>query len=238
MNNEFLWIVFALVNFSLVTICYKTFGKTGLFAWIAFGTIIANIQVTKTIELFGFTTTLGNIMYGTLFLVTDALGEKYGRKFALKAISIGFFALICSVIIMQIALQFTPHSSDFAHTSLQTIFEVMPRLALASLLAYAVSQTLDVFIFEKIKSKSPNGRFLLVRNNVSTIISQLIDTLMCVTIAFIGIYEFSILKEIFLTTYLFKVVIAMLDTPFVYLIRKIKPLNLDRLNTKRYNHDM
>ena len=84
MSNEILWLIFALVNFSLIAISYKLFGKTGLFAWIAIGTILANIQVTKTIDFnfFGIqlVATLGNIMYGTLFLVTDSLSEKYGIK--------------------------------------------------------------------------------------------------------------------------------------------------------------
>ena len=84
MSNEILWLIFALVNFSMIVIAYKLFGKTGLFAWIAMGTILANIQVTKTIDFnfFGIhlVATLGNIMYGTLFLVTDSLGEKYGLK--------------------------------------------------------------------------------------------------------------------------------------------------------------
>ena len=63
--NEILWLLFAILNFLCIVAVYKLFGKTGLFAWIAVGTVIANIQVTKTIELFGFTATLGNIMYGT-----------------------------------------------------------------------------------------------------------------------------------------------------------------------------
>ena len=107
--NILLWFLFALVNFALIVGVYKLFGKTGLFAWIAMGTILANIQVTKSIDFdfgngFIVAATLGNIMYGTLFLVTDALGEKYGKKEAKKAVYIGFFSLIATVIIMQMAL--------------------------------------------------------------------------------------------------------------------------------------
>ena len=78
--NELLWFIFLLVNFGLMIGTYKLFGKTGLFVWIAFGTVIANIQVTKAITLFGLDATLGNIMYGSIFLATDALNEKYGKK--------------------------------------------------------------------------------------------------------------------------------------------------------------
>ncbi len=232
MSNELLWIVFAIVNFVLVTISYKLFGKKGLFAWIAMGTVLANIQVTKTIEfnVFGFTiaATLGNIMYGTLFLVTDSLGEKYGKKDALKAVVIGFFSLLSTLVIMQLALAFTPGEYDFAQDSLKTIFELLPRIALGSILAYGVSQMLDVYLFQKIKTVTPDAKFLWLRNNGSTIISQLVDTAIFVPIAFLGAegYPNSLVWEIFWTTYIIKVLVAGLDTPFVYLIKKIKPLNL------------
>ena len=80
MFNELWGLGFALFNFVLLLIMYKTFGKTGLFAWVAVATILANIQVTKTIEIIGLTATLGNSLYASTFLATDILNEKYGRK--------------------------------------------------------------------------------------------------------------------------------------------------------------
>ena len=118
--NILLWFGFAIVNFLLIVGIYKLFGKTGLYAWIAMGTILANIQVTKSIDFdLGFiviAATLGNIMYGTLFLVTDALGEKYGKKSAQKAVYIGFFSLLATVIVMQIALLFGSNSNAICIT--------------------------------------------------------------------------------------------------------------------------
>jgi hypothetical protein len=229
MSNELLWILFAVVNFLLITAAYKLFGKAGLFAWIAMGTILANIQVVKSIELSiaGLTlaATLGNIMYGTLFLVTDALGEKYGHKDAKKAVQIGFFSLLATIAIMQMALLFTPSESDISQDALVTIFSVMPQIAGASLLAYLVSQFLDVFLFKAIKAKLPDAKWLWLRNNGSTLISQLIDTLIFVPIAFYGWLPFEVIKEIFITTYLIKVIVAAIDTPFVYWIKSIRPLD-------------
>lgn len=234
--NIFLWFIFAIVNFLLIVGMYKLFGKTGLFAWIAMGTILANIQVVKQIDFevgnFVIAATLGNIMYGTLFLVTDALGEKYGHKHALKAVQIGFFSLLATVIVMQLALVFEPNAYDFAQGSLETIFGFLPRLALGSLLAYAVSQTFDVYFFQKIKEKKPGDKYLWLRNNGSTIVSQLIDSIIFVPIAFAPIMLFgaeglpwNVVWEIFITTYLIKVIVAFLDTPFVYLIKKIQPID-------------
>lgn len=227
MSNEILWLIFALVNFSLITLSYKLFGKTGLFAWIAMGTILANIQVTKTIDFdfFGIhlVATLGNIMYGTLFLVTDSLSEKYGIKDAKKAVYIGFFSLLATVIIMQFSIWFIPNIDDYANDSLITIFSVLPRIALASMSAYIVSQLFDVYMFQKIKTAT-NGKYLWIRNNGSTLLSQLIDTSIFVPIAFIGVYDANIVWSIYFTTYIIKVIVAALDTPFIYLIKKIKPL--------------
>jgi len=209
----------------MITISYKLFGKTGLFIWIAFGTVLANIQVTKNIELFGFEATLGNIMYGTLFLVTDSIGEMFGYEESKKAVKIGFFTLISTVIIMQIALVFTPTVWDEGHAALNYTFGLIPRIALGSIIAYLISQFLDINLFIRIKNRFPDNKYLWLRNNGSTIISQLIDTLIFVPIAFLGVYDFSIVVSIFFTTYLFKVLVAFADTPFIYWIKKIKPLS-------------
>ncbi len=91
MNNDLLWIVFAIINFVLLLIMYRLFGRLGLFVWVGMATVLANIQVTKTIELFGLTATMGNIIYGTIFLASDILNENYGKKIARKAVGLGFF---------------------------------------------------------------------------------------------------------------------------------------------------
>ncbi|KDE22505.1 hypothetical protein EF83_17085, partial [Bacillus subtilis] len=84
-NNSF-WIFFAIIHFIIVLLFYKGFGKMGLFVWIGFATVCANLQVVKTVELFGLTATLGNVMYGTIFFATDVLNEKYGPAEARKAV--------------------------------------------------------------------------------------------------------------------------------------------------------
>jgi len=225
MPNELLWILFALINFILFLMCYKLFGKTGVVAWIAIATILANIQVMKQITLFGLEATMGNIMYGTIFLATDALSEKYGKKASNRAVYLGFFVLAASIIIMQLALVFEPNLYDTAQPHLEAVFGFYLRVAVASLIAYLISQLLDVYLFHKIKDRLPGRKWLWVRNNVATIISQLFDTMIFVTIAFLGTMESSVFWQIALSTFLIKVMVAALDTPFVYLVGKIKPLN-------------
>ena len=229
MPNELIWVLFALVNFVLFLVMYKVFGKAGIFYWIVMSTILANIQVIKIIPLFGLEASLGNIMYGTIFLGTDVLNEIFSKKDAKKAVYLGFVVMLSTLAIMQMALWFTPHASDFASPALETIFGFMPRVVLGSLSAFIVSQLLDVNIFQWIKSKLPQDKFLWIRNNGSTMVSQLIDTLIFVPIAFWGVVPSNVLIGILISTYLIKIIVAVLDTPFIYLIKKIKPLDLDVL---------
>ncbi len=225
MFNIWFGLLFVLITFSCLLIMYRMFGRTGLFVWIGISTILANLQVVKTIEIFGLTATLGNAMYGTAFLVTDILNEKYGKKDAQKAVWLGFFTLIVMTIIMQLVLQFQPHPDDFAQESLATIFGIIPRIALGSLMAYLISQLTDVFIFTHLKKRFPKDSQFWIRNNGSTMISQLLDTLVFTSIAFLGEYPMDVWFEIFITTYLLKWLISIIDTPFGYIAKRF-PKNM------------
>ncbi len=221
MSNEILWVILMVLNFSFILLSYKLFGKLGLFVWSGFAIILANIQVLKTVELFGIVSTLGNIIYGTSFLATDILSEKYGKKEASKAVWIGFFSLIASTLIMWICLKFIPHQSDFIHESLVNIFAIMPRLTVASLLAYLIGQFHDVWAYHFWKKKFNKNSQVWIRNNLSTMVSQLLDTLIFTFIAFYGVFPKEVFIEILITTYVMKWLVAALDTPVIYLAKKI-----------------
>ncbi|WP_195570761.1 queuosine precursor transporter [Paenibacillus sp. 1001270B_150601_E10] len=223
MYNLGLGICFALVNFALFLICYRMFGKIGLYAWIGVATVIANIQVTKNIEMFGFVMTLGNTIYGTIYLTSDLLNEKYGEAEAKKAVWFGFFTLIMTTIMMQMALLFKPHESGLeAQSALEMIFGLMPRLALGSLSAYFVSQFLDVRLYTIIKKIFNKPHQLWIRSNGSTGISQLVDSAVFCTIAFAGLYSWGVWLDIFITTYVLKFVVSVASTPALYLARSFK----------------
>ncbi len=225
MPNEIIWVLFALTNFVLFMVMYKIFGKLGIFVWIAMSTILANIQVIEFVDLFGLNATLGNIMYGTIFLGTDALNEIYGKKQAKKAVYMGFTVMVFTLIVMTIALQFIPSIEDTGHTAIESIFGIhFPMIVVGSFTAFIISQTIDVNLYQWIRKKLPSNRWLWLRNNGSTIVSQLVDTVIFVTLAFVWTTEWSVLKEIFLTTYIIKIMVALLDTPFIYIAKRIKPL--------------
>jgi uncharacterized integral membrane protein (TIGR00697 family) len=125
---------------------------------------------------------------------------------------------------MQVALLFKPAADDFIHPSLEQIFSFLPRVAAASIIAYAISQLHDVWLFNLLKLKT-KGRYLWLRNNVTTMLSQLIDTIIFATIAFWGVFPTNIYIEIIITTYLFKWLVAAIDTPFIYLAKRIAGKN-------------
>ncbi|WKA53306.1 queuosine precursor transporter [Planococcus shixiaomingii] len=225
MFNEFFGLGFVLANFLMLLIMYKFFGKAGLFAWVAISTILANIQVTKTIEIIGLTATLGNSLYASTFLATDILNEKYGKKDAQKAVWLGFFSLLIMIIAMQFGMNFIPAESDFANESLHTIFGLVPQIAIASMVAYLTAQHLDVLIFSALKKVFPTDGQFWIRNNGSTLISQLLDTLIFTSIAFYGVYSFDIWIQIFLSTYVLKFIVSVLDTPFGYMAKVITPVD-------------
>ena len=217
--NELFWALMLVANFLAIMVAFRLWGKIGLFIWIPIAVIVANIQVTKTVVLFSFEATLGNIVYATSFLATDILSECYGKQEATKAVAFGFFSLVVMTLLMNIALLFTPAPSDFIDLSMKNIFALMPRIALASLIAYLTSQLHDVYSFEFWRKKRPQLKYLWLRNNASTMVSQLIDTLIFTFIAFWGVYPKATLIQIIISTYLLKWVVALLDTPFIYLAR-------------------
>ncbi|MCI6152097.1 MAG: queuosine precursor transporter [Fusobacterium perfoetens] len=227
MRNELLWALMLIVNFLSIIFIYKKFGKIGLYSWIPVSTILANIQVVLLVRLFGFSTTLGNILYAGGFLVTDILAENYGKKSAQKAVQIGFFSLIVTSIIMKIAVLFVPLEEGIVmFESVKQIFDFMPRLMIASLLAYFISQSHDIWAYEFWKKKYSSTKHIWIRNNASTLVSQFIDNLVFTIVAFYGVYPFEVLKEIFIATYVIKFIVAISDTPFVYIAHYLKRNNL------------
>ncbi len=106
------------------------------------------------------------------------------------------------------------------HIHLASIFRLMPRIAFASLLAYLISQYHDVWSFNFWREKT-GGKYLWLRNNASTLISQAIDSVIFTGVAFFGTIPFGELMQIFITTYMLKLVVAVVDTPFLYAGRLI-----------------
>ena len=224
--NELLLILSLPITYFMVLLCYRIFGKSGLFLWTVVATIAANIEVLIVVNAFGFEMTLGNILFASTFLVTDILSENHGKKEAQRAVYLGIATSVIFILISQSWLLYTPSESDFASPAIRTIFSNTPRLMFASLAAYAVCQLFDVWLYHKwwefTEKKSQNKRkFLWLRNNGSTLVSQLVNTVLFNVLAFAGIYSAGTLVSIIVSCYLIFIITSLVDTPFIYLARKI-----------------
>ncbi|MBO7735984.1 MAG: queuosine precursor transporter [Methanobrevibacter sp.] len=159
-------------------------------------------------------------------MITDILSECKGKKSANKAVWLGVFSSLFFVALSQSWLLYIPSENDVAMESIRGVFSNTPRLILASILVYIISQKFDVFMFHKwwdiTNKKLGNKRkYLWIRNNGSTLISQFLNSFLYLIIAFYGVYDIGTILSISLATYIIYVVIALLDTPCVYLARKI-----------------
>ena len=157
-------------------------------------------------------------LYSMSFLLTDFLGEIYGKKQALRAVYMAIFGAIIYVFAAQFSVATEPAAYYGFQSAYATVLGTAPRLVIASIAAFIVAQLCDVLVFDKLKEVT-NGRFLFLRNNLSTLVGQTLDTIIFYLIAFWGIVP-NIL-ELIVVTILVKVAIAIADTPFLYAAKNI-----------------
>ena len=180
--------------------------------------IIANVVAGKVVDLFGFIVPSAVVAYGITFLCTDIIGELYGKDEANKTVKLGFIIQVCSLFLILLAIALPPavFAQDFS-AMFSTVLGQSSRVVIASLVAYLISQANDVWLFHKLKAKT-NSKHKWIRNNFSTMTSQLIDTAIFITIAFYGTVPSIVWMVI--SQYVVKLVIALLDTPFFYYFTK------------------
>jgi len=190
-----------------------------LFALYITGMIVVNTVGSKIISLFGVRVSVGIFFMPVLFLITDIVGEVKGHDHATLFVRYSIFMLVILFSVTGLFIRITPHPSWNLQEQYQQIFGMSMRMSLASLISFAVSQTIDVNIFLFFKKLSKD-RKLWLRNNLSTITSQFVDTVIFMFIAFYHItptftaaYVFSLI----IPYWLFKVLFALIDTPFCYL---------------------
>lgn len=189
--------------------------------------LVANIIAVKLISIGGWVVPAGVIAYPLTFLFTDVITELYGRRIASKVVWVGFGANILMVTLVFCAKLLPPAPFWEDQLAYETILGMVPRIVLASMISYLISQHHDVFAFHFWRQKT-KARFLWLRNNASTMVSQALDTGIFITIAFWGIVPTGILANMLLTQYIIKLAIAAADTPFCYLLvgllkEKVKP---------------
>ena len=229
LNTFVVWTVLLFFCFSSILIFLKLFSFAGLYVYSALAVIIGNIQVLKTVDFFYSPepVALGTILFSSTYLCTDILSEHFGKDKAQKNVLISFVSFIFVTIVMLVTIGFNPSANDWAQDSLENIFTPMSRFFIASMIAYLISQYFDVWIYSKIKNLTIN-RFLWLRNNLSTILSSLIDNTVFSILAWIILNPnpetfYNVIMIYILGTYILRIFIAFIDTPFMYLSKIFLP---------------
>ena len=224
-NQNLLWLCTLTLDLSMTLLMYRLFGRPGLTAAIVLAILLANLQGPKLTVIMGMETSLGVIFYSSIFFATDLLGEKHGRAVASQAVLLGFGVSVIIVVMMSMSLLYLPSTrpdsalfSSEIHQAFSRILDFTPRFVFGSLLAYLISQSFDVWFFHKVKAWT-HDRHLWLRNNLSTITSQALDTVLYAVIVWWGIFDLGTAMQLALAKYAFKVFIAAFDTPFIYWAR-------------------
>ena len=224
--NELLLVLSLLISFGATVLFLKLFGKSGLFAWIGICAVFANVEVLILVHAFGMDQTLGNTLFASSFLATDILSELYGKKDANKGVLVGIITTVLFILLSTMWINYVPAEGDWAMPFVKQLFANTPRVLIASLIAYAVSEAFDVWLYHKWwtlteKRFGNKDKYLWFRNNFSTLFSQLVNIVIFNFGAFLGIYSLPQLFSITLACYVIYIVTSLLHTPFIYLAKKI-----------------
>ena len=179
--------------------------------------VIANILSVKIVSLGSWVVDVGIIAYPITFLLSDTISEVFGKNTAKNVIRSAFLINLFVIFLVFIAVKIQPADIWSGQAAFQEILGAAPRIMIASMIAYLVSQHHDIYVFHFWK-KMTKGKHLWFRNNASTIVSQGIDSIIFVLIAFWGIYENNVLLSMIMTNFILKVIFAISDTPLIYLL--------------------
>lgn len=190
-----------------------------LFALFITSMVLVNTIGTKIISLFNIRLSVGIFFMPILFVVTDIIGEVKGKKRALFFVRVSIFMLIFLFLMVALCVSIPPHPSYELNDQYRAIFGSTLRMTIASLISFIISQNIDILIFSLVK-KITKEKHLWIRNNVSTMTSQLIDTIIFMFVAFYHIspkFDAAFIFSLILPYWGFKVLFALLDTPLCYL---------------------
>lgn len=183
--------------------------------------VISNIVAVKAVAFnFGFSTFFApaaTLIFSVTFLLTDMVNEKFGRKETERMILIAIVANMAQALFSYMAVQATPAPFYAGQEAFASIFGQVPRIVIAGLIAFYVSENADAYIFQWFR-KLTNGRQLWMRNAFSTLPSMLLDSVIFVTLAFYGVLP---IGPLILGLTLVKWLVGVIDIPFMYLSRKI-----------------
>lgn len=231
---EVIWVVLLVFTFGAILAMLRMFGAAGLYIYISIAIIAANVQVLKVVKfsVFDKPVALGTILFATTYICTDILNEFYGKKAARKSIYLGFMAMFLMTVFMLLTLGFKPLEPEQAkgmewglenHTHIAGVFLSSPAILLAGMISYLCSQLNDVWLYSFFK-KLTKGKYIWFRNNAAAAISAFIDDVIFSVLAWVVFAEEPLEAGVLwgtyiLGTYALRLVVAIVDTPVIYLAK-------------------
>lgn len=184
--------------------------------------LVSNIASTKILSLWKFTFDGGTILFPLSYIFGDILTEVYGFKRSRRVIWLGFASALLMSLILFI-VQILPPAADWPHQqAYENIIGFVPRIILASLIAYFAGEFSNSVILSRLKIFT-HGKYLWTRTIGSTLVGQGLDTLMFCFLAFYGTIPGSVLWSVILSNYIFKCSVEICFTPLTYaLVRTLK----------------
>ena len=229
LSIESLSVILFLFSAVIILFMFRYFGLAGLYVYSAISTVIANIQVLKLgkFSLISDPMALGTVTFATIFLSNDIITEHFGKQAAQKNIWLSFITQIIVTCVMIIAIGFKPVDGDGAHDAISMLFLPAPRLLLASLTAFLISQFININIFQRL-SRFYNEKKLWLRSNLSLMISAFIDNSVFSLLAWVilapnPVSNTTLIYTYILGTYAFIIILSLFSTPIIYLSHYFKP---------------
>lgn len=181
--------------------------------------LISNIASTKIVDLKWFVFDGGTLLFPLSYIFGDILTEVYGYKRSRSVIWLGFFMALLMSLIFIVVGKLPPAAGWNNQAAYDAILGLTPRIVCASLIAYFLGEFSNSFVLAKMKILT-KGRWLWTRTIGSTVVGELVDSVIFIIIAFFGIFPNSLLLALIISNYIFKTAVEVLFTPITYKVVK------------------
>ena len=217
-GNDFILILTAVFCTACVFLAWRT-RKALLYTAIIIFLILIGTVGGKLVLFFGHVTNSGNIFYASVYLATYFLIERFGKREGIRSIWIGIAGAVTFAAAVQLVLALSGETTtEPVNAALVTIFGSSFRVGFASIVAYGISQHLNVYLYSALKERM-NGSRLWLRANLSNAFAQALDSVVFFTIAFWGVVPPGNIGDIIITGFVIKVLFIMITSPLLYLNR-------------------
>ncbi len=220
MVNEALFVITVLGVFAFVFSCFFL-GRRWLYAAIVVNLIAISVFGAEVVSIFGQVTNVGNIFYAGVFFAGQLLVEHYGKEEGKKTIWLGFSCVLFLIVVEQIIVRYIPVAqSALISQAIKSLFVFVPRIALASLLAYLCSQSINIYLYSYLNKFWQKKMWL--KSITANFIGQFIDSIIFFSIAFVGVLSPAILRETTVVGFATKFIVGLIAVPLLYLSYRFK----------------